>query len=67
MRASRLARTLGLDGNPLRRRTDKIAAFLGVLLVAAFLIGARVVARAAIGWINRVAAAEQRATRTLRW
>jgi len=64
MRASRLARTLGLDGNPLRRRTDKIAAFLGVLLVAAFLIGAPVVARAAIGWVSRVAAAEQQAMRS---
>ena len=66
MRASRLARTLGLDGNPLRRRTDKIAAFLGVLLVAAFLIGAPVVARAAIGWVSRVAAAEQQMTRSWR-
>ena len=64
MRASRLARTLGLDGNPLRRRTDKIAAFLGVLLVAAFLVGAPVVARAAIGWVSRVAAAEQQAMRS---
>ena len=64
MRASRLARTLGLDGNPLRRRTDKVAAFLGVLLVAAFLIGAPVVARAAIGWVSRVAAAEQQAMRS---
>jgi len=30
---------LGLDGNPMRRRTGKIAAVLVALLAAAFLIG----------------------------
>jgi hypothetical protein len=61
--ASRLARRLGLDGNPLRRRSDKIAACLAVLLAAVFLIGAPVAARVAIGWVSRVAAAEQQVTR----
>jgi hypothetical protein len=29
MKTTRIARKLGLDGNPLRRRTDKIAAPVG--------------------------------------
>jgi hypothetical protein len=40
MRTAALARRLGLDGNPLRRRTDKIAACLAILLLALFLTGA---------------------------
>jgi hypothetical protein len=63
---SRVARRLGLDGNPLRRRTDKIGAFLGALLAAVFLIGAPVAAMGAIGWVSRVAAAEQQASRSWR-
>jgi len=39
-RTERLARRLGLDSNPLRRRTDRIAGCLGAGLLAAFLIGA---------------------------
>ena len=66
MTASRLARRLGLDGNPLRRRTDKIAACLAVLLVAVFLIGAPAVSMAAIGWTSRVAVAGQQAARSWR-
>ena len=66
LRTSRLARRLCLDGNPLRRRTDKIATCLGGLLVAVFLVGAPMVARAVIGWVSRVAAAEQQATRSWR-
>src|SRR5262249_41036625 len=62
---SRVARRLGLDGNPLRR-TDKIAACLAVLLVAVFVIGAPVLARAAVGWVSRVAAAEQPVARSWR-
>ena len=59
MTASRLARRLCLDGNPLRRRSDKIAAGLAVLLVVVFLIGAPVVSMAAVGWASRFAAAGQ--------
>jgi hypothetical protein len=66
MTASRLARRLGLDGNPLRRRTDKIAVCLAALLVAVFLIGTPVVSIAATGWVSRVAAAQQQATRAWR-
>jgi hypothetical protein len=63
---SRVARRLGLDGNPLRRRTDKIAAWLTVLLVAVFLIGAPAAAGAAIGWVSRGAAAEQQTAQSWR-
>ena len=47
MKTTRLARRLGLDGNPLRRRTDNVAACFAVLLLAAFLIGAPVLSLAA--------------------
>jgi hypothetical protein len=63
---TRLARKIGLDGNPLRRRTDKVAARLAALLVAVFLVGAPVLAMAAVGWAGRVAAAEQQAARSWR-
>jgi hypothetical protein len=63
---SRVARRLGLDGNPLRRRTDKIAAWLAALVIAMFLTGAPLVAGAAIGWVSRLAAAEQQMTRSWR-
>jgi hypothetical protein len=66
MTASRLARRLGLDGNPLRRRTDKIAACLALVLVALFLIGAPVMSMAAVGWVSRDAAAGQQATSSWR-
>jgi hypothetical protein len=62
----RLKRRLGLDGNPLRRRTDKIAACLAVVLVAVFSIGALVVSMAAVSWVGRAAAAEQWAARSWR-
>jgi hypothetical protein len=39
MTATRLARRLGLDRNPLRRRTDKIATCLAAALIAVFLAG----------------------------
>ena len=64
MTATRLARRLGLDGNPLRRRTDKIAACLAALLVAVFLIGAPVLSVTAIGWAGRAGATEQQAARS---
>ena len=47
MKTTWLARKLGLDGNPLRRRTDKIAAWAAALLVAVFLIGAPLLSVAA--------------------
>jgi hypothetical protein len=62
----RLRRKLGLDRNPLRRRTDKIATGLAVLLVAVFLIGAPVVPMVAVTWVGRAASAEQQAARSWR-
>src|SRR5262249_58689421 len=53
MRTMRLSRRLGLDGNPLRRRTDKIAACAAALLLAAFVIGAPLLSVAAAGWAAR--------------
>ena len=59
-----IARKLGLDGNPLRRRTDKIAACAAALLLAVFLIGAPFLSVAAAGWAGRPAAAKLRAERS---
>jgi hypothetical protein len=59
MTATRLARKLGLDGNPLRRRTDKIAACFAALLLAMFLIGAPVLSVTAIDWAGRTGATGQ--------
>jgi hypothetical protein len=64
MTATRLARKLGLDGNPLRRRTDRAAACFAALLIAMFLIGAPVLSIAAIGWAGRTGATEQQAPRS---
>lgn len=60
----RLARRLGLDGNPLRRRTDKIAICLAALLLAGFFLGAPLLSMAAIGWVGRAEAAGLRAERS---
>jgi hypothetical protein len=38
-RTTRLARTLGLDGNPLRRATDRAMIWIRLGLLAAFLVG----------------------------
>jgi hypothetical protein len=64
MKTTRIARGLGLDGNPLRRRTDKIAARAAALLLAAFLIGAPLLSAAAAGWAAHHGAAELRAARS---
>src|SRR5262249_60702567 len=66
MRAARLGRRLGLDRNPLRPRTDKVAACLAALLIAVFLAGAPVLAAVAVVWAGRAAAAEQWAARSWR-
>jgi hypothetical protein len=66
MKTTRLARRLGLDGNPPRRRSDKIAARAAALLLAVFLIGAPLLSVAAAGWAGRAAAAMQRAERSWR-
>ena len=64
MTATRLARRLGLDGNPLRRRTDKIAVGFAALLLAMFSIVAPLLSIAAIGWAGRTGATGQQAARS---
>jgi hypothetical protein len=66
MTAPRIAHRLGLDRNPLRRRADRIAAFLAALLVAVFLIGAPMVSVAAISWAGQSAATWQHTARSWR-
>jgi hypothetical protein len=63
-RRQRLARRLGLDTNPLRRRTDRIASCLGGGLLVAFLVGAPLLVIATAGWAGRAGVAEQQAQRT---
>ena len=64
MKKTRLARRLGLDGNPLRRRIDKIAACLAALLMAVFLTGAPMLSVAAARWAGHAGATAQRAARS---
>ena len=66
MKTTRLARRLGLDGNPLRRSTDKIATCLAALLLVMFLAGAPWLSVAAVSWTARAAAAAQQAARSWR-
>jgi hypothetical protein len=65
-RAPRMARKLGLDGNPVRRRTDKIGTWLMAQFLVVVVIGAPVFAVAAFTWAARAGAAEQRAERSWR-
>src|SRR5262249_20467667 len=60
-RTERVVRRLGLDNNPLRRRTDRIAACLGAGLLIAFLAGAPLLTMATIHWARQAGTAEQRA------
>jgi hypothetical protein len=46
----RLARTLGLDGNPLRRATDRAEAWIRIGLIVVFLIAGPMAALAVGGW-----------------
>jgi hypothetical protein len=64
MKRTRLSRRLGLDGNPLRRRTDKIAACAATALLASFLIGAPLLSVVAAGWAARSGAAHPQAGRS---
>jgi hypothetical protein len=64
VKTTRLARRLGLDGNPLRRRTDKIAAWAAALLLAVFVIGAPLLSVAAVGWAGRPGVTGLRAERS---
>jgi hypothetical protein len=51
--SARLARTLGLDGNPLRRASDRAEAWIRVGLLTLFLIAGPVAAQAAAGWVHQ--------------
>jgi hypothetical protein len=65
-RARRLARRLGLDANPLRRRTDRIGTWLTIQLLVAILLGVPLVGIGVFTWAGRAGAAEQRAERSWR-
>ena len=51
-RRTRLARALGLDGNPLRRASDRAEAWIRIGLLAVFLIAGPMAALAAGGWAH---------------
>ena len=47
---TRLARALGLDGNPLRRASDRAEAWIRIGLLAVFLIAGPLAGLGAAGW-----------------
>jgi len=57
----RLARTLGLDGNPLRRATDRAMTWIRLGLLAAFLAGGPLAAIGAGNWMDHAGMTEARA------
>jgi hypothetical protein len=67
----RLARTLALDTNPLRRASDRAEAWIRVVLIAVFLIAGPMAAQAAAGWAHHAgtaasaAAAQMHAARAI--
>jgi hypothetical protein len=60
-RLTRLARRLWMGRSPLRRRTDRIEAWIAALLIALFLVGAPVSWMAAGSWVQHGGWLEQRA------
>jgi hypothetical protein len=60
-RVARFARRMGLGRNPLRRRTDRIEAWITAALLAIFLIGAPLFASGFGRWVHDGGLAEQRA------
>jgi hypothetical protein len=60
-RTTRLARTLGLDGNPLRRATDRGMIWIRIGLLAAFLAGGPLAAIGAGNWMYHAGMTEARA------
>lgn len=65
-RRRRLAARAGLDGNPLRRRTDKIASYGALGLLAVFLAAVPAVSVVAGHWAYRASVTEQRHQRSWR-
>jgi len=62
----RLVRALGLDGNPLRRGTDRAIAWIRVGVLVTLLIGAPLAAIGAAHWIHHAAVTEARTQATAR-
>jgi hypothetical protein len=60
-RTTRLARTLGLDGNPLRRATDRAMTWIRLGLLAAFLAGGPLAAIGAGNWMYHAGMTQARA------
>jgi hypothetical protein len=60
-RVARLARQMGLGRNPLRRRTDRVEAWLSVGLLAVFLIVAPLSWTSVGRWAHQGGLREQRA------
>ena len=60
-RLARLARQMGLCRNPLRRRTDRIEAWISAALLAVFLIGAPLSCTSIGRWMYQGGLREQRA------
>ena len=60
-RLTRLARRFWMGKNPLRRRTDRIEAWITAGLLAAFLVGAPLFSVAAGRWVQHGGLLEQRA------
>ncbi len=60
-RLARLARLMGLGRNPLRRRTDRIEAWVSAGLLAVFLVGAPLSWTGVGRWVHQVGLREQRA------
>ena len=58
---TRVARALGLDGNPLRRATDRAVAWIRLGILAALLAGAPLAAIGAGHWMYHAAMTEGRA------
>jgi hypothetical protein len=54
--STRLARAFGLDGNPLRRASDRAEAWIRIGLLAIFLIAGPLAALGAAGWAHHTGA-----------
>ena len=63
---AKLSRRLGIDGNPLRRRADKIDAWLAPVVIAVFLALCPVVAIGMSAWVHADNAAAIRAQQSWR-
>jgi hypothetical protein len=63
-RLTRLARRFWMGSSPLRRRTDRIEAWITAGLIAAFLVGAPLASVAAGRWVRHEGLLEQRSQRS---